>query len=138
MSEVYNPKHYTSHPSGIECIEIVEHMGFLLGNAIKYIWRADLKGKAIQDLEKAKWYIEREIQKRKAEVPQCAAGNNYIAPAIHSDREVRIGVLGTAMPAMPAALFCCCGYTTLQHANDRIYATNGEHTAKLCSSTHYT
>ena len=59
------PKHYTSHPSGVECITITEHMGFNLGNSLKYIWRADLKGDAIEDLEKAKWYIEREIAKRK-------------------------------------------------------------------------
>jgi hypothetical protein len=40
-------------------------MGFCLGNAIKYIWRADLKQNAIEDLEKAVWYIEREIKLRK-------------------------------------------------------------------------
>ena len=64
MSEVNHPKHYVSHPSGIECIQVTEHMNFCLGNAIKYIWRADLKGKDIQDLEKAVWYIQREIQRR--------------------------------------------------------------------------
>lgn len=61
---VNNPKHYTDHPSGIECIEITEHMGFCLGNAIKYIWRADLKNDAIEDLNKAIWYIHREIKRR--------------------------------------------------------------------------
>lgn len=61
---VNHPKHYTAHPSGIECIQITEHMGFNLGNAVKYIWRADLKNDAIEDLKKAKWYIEREIAKR--------------------------------------------------------------------------
>lgn len=66
MSDVVNhPLHYTSSKSGIECIQVVEHMGFNLGNAIKYIWRADLKGKALQDLEKAAWYINREIRRRK-------------------------------------------------------------------------
>jgi Protein of unknwon function (DUF3310) len=64
---VNNPKHYTSHPSGIDCIQITEHMGFCLGNAIKYVWRADLKGDAIEDLEKAVWYIRREIERRKAQ-----------------------------------------------------------------------
>jgi hypothetical protein len=63
--EVNHPRHYTAHPSGVECIQITEHMGFCLGNAVKYIWRADLKGKDIQDLEKAAWYIHREIAKRK-------------------------------------------------------------------------
>jgi len=58
---VNNPKHYTSHPSGVECIQITEHMNFNLGNATKYIWRASLKGKEIEDLRKARWYIDREI-----------------------------------------------------------------------------
>jgi len=61
---VNRPPHYTEHPSGIECIQITEHMGFNLGNAIKYIWRCDLKKDAIEDLKKAKWYIDREISKR--------------------------------------------------------------------------
>ena len=62
---VNHPKHYTAHPSGVECIQITEHMGFCLGNAIKYIWRADLKHDAIEDLEKAAWYLRREIERRK-------------------------------------------------------------------------
>lgn len=61
---VNNPRHYTEHPSGVECIEIVEHMGFCLGNAVKYIWRADLKSDAIEDLKKARFYINREIERR--------------------------------------------------------------------------
>jgi hypothetical protein len=61
---IHKPKHYTEHPSGIECIQVTEHMGFNLGNAIKYIWRCDLKQDAIEDLKKAKWYIDREIDKR--------------------------------------------------------------------------
>jgi len=61
---VNNPAHYTEHPSGVECIQIAEHMNFCLGNALKYIWRADLKGNAIEDLEKARWYLNREIQRR--------------------------------------------------------------------------
>ena len=61
---VNNPKHYNNHPSGIECIQITEHMGFNLGNALKYIWRCDLKKDAIEDLKKARWYIDRELAKR--------------------------------------------------------------------------
>lgn len=61
---VNHPTHYISHPSGVECIQITEYMGFNLGNALKYIWRADLKGNAVEDLQKAKWYIEREIARR--------------------------------------------------------------------------
>ena len=66
VDAVNHPKHYTNHQSGIECIQITEHMGFCLGNAIKYIWRADLKDNAIDDLRKAIWYIERELEKRNA------------------------------------------------------------------------
>lgn len=61
---VNHPKHYTSHPSGVECIAITEHMGFNIGNAIKYLWRADEKGNAMEDLQKAAWYIQREISRR--------------------------------------------------------------------------
>ncbi len=62
---VNHPPHYTSHPSGVECIQITEHMGFCVGNAIKYLWRADLKG-GVEDLQKARWYIDRELAKRGA------------------------------------------------------------------------
>lgn len=61
--EVNHPKHYTSDASGIEVIEMTEHMGFCLGNAVKYIKRCELKGKKRQDLEKALWYIQRELNK---------------------------------------------------------------------------
>lgn len=61
---VNKPKHYNEHPSGIECIQVTEHMNFCLGNAMKYIWRADLKN-GTEDLEKAIWYLKREIEKRK-------------------------------------------------------------------------
>ena len=61
------PAHYTAHPSGVECITITEHFGFCVGNAIKYLWRADLKADAIEDLKKARWYIEREIKRRGGE-----------------------------------------------------------------------
>lgn len=65
------PKHYTSHPSGIECIQVTEHYNFNVGNAIKYLWRNGLKDedgkglreKQIEDLKKAIWYIQREIQR---------------------------------------------------------------------------
>ena len=67
MSDPIDPLHYTQHPSGVECIQITEHMGFNLGNAVKYIWRCDLKKDAVEDLKKAAWYINREIQRRENE-----------------------------------------------------------------------
>lgn len=68
---VNHPRHYTSHPSGVECITVVEHMTFNAGSAIKYVWRAGLKGndaedkrtKRIEDLKKARWYLDREIER---------------------------------------------------------------------------
>ncbi len=60
---VNHPRHYTKHPSGVECITVTEHMNFCLGNAIKYIWRAGDKGDAVEDLRKARWYLDREIER---------------------------------------------------------------------------
>jgi len=61
---VNHPPHYTSHPSGIECIDIVEHFTFNIGAAIKYLWRCGLKGDELEDLRKARWFVEREIYRR--------------------------------------------------------------------------
>ena len=69
--QINNPKHYTSDPSGIECIDITRHRNFNIGNAIKYLWRAGLKedkdrkliDKQIEDLNKAVWYLVDEIHR---------------------------------------------------------------------------
>ena len=66
MEHVNHPKHYNSHPNGIECIDIIRHYVCDIANAIKYLWRAGLKPemgmedaeKEIEDLKKALWYIE--------------------------------------------------------------------------------
>jgi hypothetical protein len=68
---VNHPKHYTSHPSGVECVQVAECYCFNVGNAIKYLWRAGLKeeegktpaDKRVEDLRKAAWYIDREIER---------------------------------------------------------------------------
>ena len=60
---VNHPPHYTVHPSGVECITITEHMNFNIGNAVKYLWRANLKGDVRENLSKAVWYINRELQR---------------------------------------------------------------------------
>lgn len=60
---VNHPPHYTGHASGVECIQITEHMNFCRGNAVKYIWRCGEKGDPVQDLKKARWYIDREIER---------------------------------------------------------------------------
>lgn len=75
MTDMVNhPPHYTSDPSGVECIEITRHRNFNVGNAIKYLWRAGLKKdaelidntKTIEDLRKAIFYIEDEIKRLSA------------------------------------------------------------------------
>ena len=54
---VNSPNHYTrSHP-GMECIELTADTSFCLGNAIKYLWRYHSKGRPVEDLEKARWYL---------------------------------------------------------------------------------
>ena len=59
---VNNPKHYNSHPSGVECIQVTEHMTFNLGNVVKYLWRTEHKN-GLEDLKKAQWYLNREVER---------------------------------------------------------------------------
>ena len=74
VDNVNHPAHYNSHPSGIECIEIARHHNFNIGNAIKYLWRAGLKSekgmedadKQVEDLRKAIFYINDEIERIKS------------------------------------------------------------------------
>jgi hypothetical protein len=69
--QINHPKHYTSDPSGIECIDVTRYRNFNVGNAIKYLWRAGLKedkdrkliDKQIEDLNKAVWYLVDEIHR---------------------------------------------------------------------------
>lgn len=77
---VNHPAHYTSHPSGVECITITRHMGFNLGNVVKYLWRAGLKDRAptLEDLKKARWYLNDEIEAReKASIDAALAQRTY-------------------------------------------------------------
>lgn len=62
MSNYDHPTHY--NVSGMEAIDVIEafDLGFRLGNSIKYILRAGRKGDRIEDLQKAQWYLTREIE----------------------------------------------------------------------------
>ena len=71
---VNHPPHYGQHPSGVECITIAEHYNFNVGNAIKYLWRSHLKN-GLQDLKKARWYVDREIARLEGN-PSAANDSN--------------------------------------------------------------
>lgn len=73
---VHHPEHYNKHASGVECIDVVEHMSFNVGNAMKYLWRcgeksSDKGGGTVRDLKKALWYVGREIQKLEKEAKEA-------------------------------------------------------------------
>ena len=53
---INGPSHYTSHPSGVECIDVTKRLPFALANVIKYVWRYNLKN-GTEDLEKAQKYL---------------------------------------------------------------------------------
>jgi len=62
MTDMVNlPPHYRGHASGIECIDVTRHLTFDVGNAVKYVWRAEAKN-GREDLEKARWYLRDAIE----------------------------------------------------------------------------
>lgn len=65
LDPVQRAAHYNAHPSGVECIDLVEDMPFNLGNAWKYLQRADEKGATLQDMDKALWYIRKEAKRHR-------------------------------------------------------------------------
>lgn len=89
---VNHPKHYTSDPSGIECIDVTRHRNFNIGNAIKYLWRAGLKedkdrkliDKQIEDLNKAVWYLVDEIHRLGS---RCTVKTDSINTCLPIDNE---------------------------------------------------
>ena len=85
---VNHPSHYTSHPSGVECIQITEHYGFCIGHCIKYLWRSGLKegNSDIQDLEKAMWYLKREIDSRKSKENGTTSDFNSEDEQMHQEQ----------------------------------------------------
>lgn len=90
--QVNHPKHYTSDPSGIECIDITRHRNFNIGNAIKYLWRAGLKedkdrkliDKQVEDLNKAVWYLVDEIHRLNG---RCTVKTDSINTCLPIDNE---------------------------------------------------
>lgn len=121
MSDVVNhPAHYNAHPGGIECIELVEQLPFCQGNAIKYLWRANHKGAAVQDLSKALWYVERAFDSASAlvfsdDAPDteldpfeklleraCAGFSDRVATAIRAIAHGDLAIAGIAIRSLLA------------------------------------
>lgn len=99
MSEVDHPAHYNSHPSGIECIDVVEDLPFNIGNAVKYLYRREKKGSdAIVDLEKSRWYADRElarvsVSERRSIVLNAALASRMLRVIAHEPNDhVRIAM----------------------------------------------
>lgn len=65
---VNHPAHYGGADNPYEAIKVIEawELGFCLGNTVKYISRAGKKGDIVEDLKKARWYLDREIASREA------------------------------------------------------------------------
>lgn len=61
MGNINHPAHYTDDTKPCECIEVAQYHSFCVGNAIKYVWRHRLKGRPLEDLQKAEWYLQRAI-----------------------------------------------------------------------------
>lgn len=89
---VNHPAHYTSHPSGVEAIDVTEHFNFNLGNVIKYVWRAGLKN-GTEDLRKAAFYLDREIRRQGSEPYVSAATQNAVAVLARDADEAHTRVL---------------------------------------------
>lgn len=97
-TQVEHPDYYNKHPSGIECIDIVRHFNFNLGNVIKYVWRAGLKddNKATQDLKKALFYLQDEINRienRKEEEVPVRESKDYKAGDIYYIDGKPVGII---------------------------------------------
>lgn len=65
VDNINHPPHYCDHRSGVECITVAGDMSFTLGNAFKYLYRCNSKGKPLQDLQKAAFYLEYECERRR-------------------------------------------------------------------------
>lgn len=91
---VNHPKHYNSHPSGVEAIDVIEWLPFNIGSALKYLWRDQHKGSQLEDLKKALWYLERELQRPVQLMGVIPYGTLYLFQKVYTQepRELALGV----------------------------------------------
>ncbi len=105
-----SPKHYQQHPSGLECIDLTHSLRFCVGSAIKYLWRAGLKGPIRTDLQKARQYVEWALLDEWPRVPNGTAAmqwlnwfnSQYLTPlaATYRDAAIRFLLLGQPSQAL--------------------------------------
>ena len=121
---VKRAKGYNSHPSGVETVQVTEHMTTMLGTAVKYVWRRGAKGALVQDLEKALWCFEREHERIR--LPGSVTlwdGSGWRAHAL----DVALADGGTVLGQCMKALLLCPHSIGLVEALDRcIEATKTE------------
>lgn len=87
---VNHPRHYTSHPSGVEVIELTRHLPFDIGNAVKYVLRRGKKGAPEEDLRKALWYLDDAIShKIEYQVPKAVVG--LARKVVAAETNLRVG-----------------------------------------------
>lgn len=95
---VNSPKGYNSHPSGVETVEVTEHFSAMLGSAVKYVWRRELKGNEVQDLQKAAWCFRREAARLRrfsdADARDTAHWHAAALRVVLTDRTILAEILG--------------------------------------------
>jgi hypothetical protein len=103
---VEKPKHYNVHPSGIECIELIELMRFSPGNVIKYVWRSGQKeALLLQDYRKAEWYLKRTIEHDKQ--TEDSFGLSHVGPNLVRRRQELVERIAPHHPEHLANMLRC-------------------------------
>lgn len=102
---VNHPAHYLAHPSGVECITIAQHLNFCVGNAVKYLWRAGLKSpNPIEDLKKARWYLDCEIRRLESEAPKAERWGVFAGDCLMHGFDTQLNTQQEAETCIPAGI----------------------------------
>jgi hypothetical protein len=122
---VDHPQHYNSHPSGVEAIDICEHMSFSLGNAFKYAYRAGHKWDTVEDMRKAKWYLVREAMFRRKQRPWFglrALVHKHLSQRLRRDMRAVVHTETRCAPHLHRAIKCM--FEAARRPNDPVPVDN--------------